>query len=86
MVVKYDEILCAGEAENFCFESTMLQIVKLCESSNQMDQLKKLIFLTNAMSCVKIPGWEDHQKKFQAEMKAKGIRFMTTDQYIKTLK
>jgi hypothetical protein len=64
----------------------MSQVVKLCETSNQTDKLKKLVFLTDAMSCVKVPGWEDQQKKFQAEMKAKGIRFMTADQYAKTLK
>lgn len=77
-----DNILIAGEASSHCVMYTVKDIVDEFDDNN----LSKLILLTDAMSSVQVPppapDFPALAQQFIQEMKMRGLRLSTTDQWL----
>lgn len=69
-----DVVLLAGEAGSHCLASTVRDIA---DQLSAAAYVKKLVLLTDATSPV--PGFEDLQKDFIADLTARGMKTATTD-------
>lgn len=68
-----------GEASNFCFMHTLLDIIKEFGE----DAAKKFVILTDATSPVLgTPELEEKQKFFMNEMRRMGVQFSTTTEFL----
>lgn len=78
MLEKADVIAVAGEASSHCIANTLRDI---CNNFSDPKYAQKIVLLTDAMSAV--PGFENLANDFFAEMKAKGVQFSTTTDFLK---
>jgi nicotinamidase-related amidase len=72
-----DEILLAGEARSHCLANTVLDIANNFGEEN----IKKMVLLEDATSDV--PGFEELGENFVKEMKGRGMRVSSTEEYLK---
>jgi len=77
-LMQADVLAVAGEAGSHCVANTVRDIAA---TSGSNDILKKVVILEDAMSPV--PGFEQNQADFFAEMKAAGAQFSTTTDFLK---
>jgi len=77
----YDEVVCAGEALDFCVRNTFLDVVDFWGAGNN-PFVQKMVFLTDASSPVTVGGNRVTNFDFVAELAARGMRVATTDSYL----
>lgn len=69
----FDQVVVAGEALSHCLANTVRDLIK-----NEVNP-KKIIILSDCTTSV--PTFEELGQKFQKEMEAIGVRFMTTEEF-----
>ncbi len=76
-IEEYDSILIAGEALNFCVKSTVMDLVGNIDPKNA----SKITMLTDAMSPVKVPNYDNQCKAFFDTLAGLGVKFSTADKF-----
>lgn len=73
---KADLVLVGGEVSTHC---VLFTVSDICDEIGE-ESLKKIVILEDAMSPV--PGFEQNYADFKVRMKAKGVQFSDTKQYL----